>query len=121
MPSFLLDGVHRSRHCVRYGTSVEHCTLYQYQFANTKAIYMGQIQTETPYYQPNPLATLPFKPNKSLNDPDFEKSCIGKSGNCAMAWALRILDSTDVLTYGAGLYSFFNNYKTCMIPPSFPG
>ena len=32
----------------RYGTAVEHHALYQYQFANTQNIYMGQIQTETP-------------------------------------------------------------------------
>ncbi|KAH0563080.1 hypothetical protein GP486_002348 [Trichoglossum hirsutum] len=104
-----------------YGTSVEHCTLYQYQFANTKAVYMGQIQTESPYYQPNPLATIPFTPNNSLNDPDFSTSCAGKTGNCAMAWGLRILDSTDVLTYGAGLYSFFNNYKTSCSDPGAGG
>ena len=30
------------------GTAVEHHTLYQYQLANTKNIFMGQIQTETP-------------------------------------------------------------------------
>lgn len=33
----------------RIGTSVEHHTLYQYQLANTKDVYMGFIQTETPY------------------------------------------------------------------------
>lgn len=32
----------------RYGTAVEHHTLYQYQFANTQNIFMAQIQTETP-------------------------------------------------------------------------
>ena len=30
-----------------YGTAVEHHALYQYQFANTQNVYMGQIQTET--------------------------------------------------------------------------
>ncbi len=30
------------------GTAVEHHVLYQYQFVETKAIFMGQIQTETP-------------------------------------------------------------------------
>lgn len=30
-----------------YGTAVEHHSLYQYQFANTQNVYMGQIQTET--------------------------------------------------------------------------
>lgn len=37
-----------------YGTAVEHHTLYQYQLANTKDIFMGQIQTETPYVHPSP-------------------------------------------------------------------
>lgn len=30
------------------GTAVEHHALYQYQFVNTKEIFMGHIQTETP-------------------------------------------------------------------------
>lgn len=30
------------------GTAVEHHVLYQYQLANTKNIFMGFIQTETP-------------------------------------------------------------------------
>lgn len=69
---------------------------------------MGQIQTETPYYQPNPDATLPFPTVASLNDPTFTES---SSANTANAWGLRILDSSDILVYGAGLYSFFNNYN----------
>jgi glucan 1,3-beta-glucosidase len=94
------------------GTAVEHHQLYQYQFSSTQNIFQGQIQTETPYYQPNPPATLPFPPVSSLNDPNFATSCSGVSGNCAMAWGLRILNSQNILTYGAGLYSFYNNYNT---------
>lgn len=30
------------------GTSVEHHALYQYQLVNTRDIFMGHIQTETP-------------------------------------------------------------------------
>ena len=37
-----------------YGTAVEHHSKYQYQFADTQTIVMGQIQTETPYYQYDP-------------------------------------------------------------------
>jgi len=95
-----------------WGTAVEHHALYQYQLSGTKEVFMGQIQTETPYYQPNPNATIPFPPVKSLSDPDFVASCKGVQGNCADAWALRVLDSQDILTYGAGLYSFFSNYST---------
>ncbi|OIW25058.1 pectin lyase-like protein [Coniochaeta ligniaria NRRL 30616] len=94
------------------GTSVEHHVLYQYQLANTKNIFMGQIQTETPYYQPSPNALTPFPPVASLNDPNFSTSCNGVSGNCAAAWGLRIINSNNVFVYGAGLYSFFSDYST---------
>jgi hypothetical protein len=33
----------------RYGTAVEHHSLYQYQFANAQNILTGFVQTETPY------------------------------------------------------------------------
>ncbi|OBT38942.1 hypothetical protein VE00_10491 [Pseudogymnoascus sp. WSF 3629] len=99
------------------GTASEHHTLYQYQLANTKNIFLGFVQTETPYYQPNPPAPAPFKVVASLNDPDFATSCAGKSANCADAWAFRIINSQDILLYGAGFYSFFNNYVgTCSAP-----
>jgi len=73
---------------------------------------MGFIQTETPYYQPNPLAPTPFSVVSSLNDPNFATSCSGQSGNCAESWGLRVINSQNVLIYGAGHYSFFNNYDT---------
>jgi glucan 1,3-beta-glucosidase len=102
------------------GTAVEHHSLYQYQFANTKNIFAGQIQTETPYFQPNPDATAPFQPLERWNDPDFHKSCEGVAGNCADAWGLRIVDSQDILIYGGGLYSFFENYSTSKSPLPLP-
>ncbi|TPX18892.1 uncharacterized protein E0L32_011444 [Thyridium curvatum] len=94
------------------GTAAEHNVLYQYQFSGTKNIFASQLQTETPYYQPSPLATTPFPVNSALNDPDFSASCAGVSGTCAMAWGLRIINSQNILAYGAGHYSFFNNYST---------
>ncbi|ORY68475.1 putative Exo-beta-1,3-glucanae [Pseudomassariella vexata] len=84
-----------------YGTGVEHHVLYEYQLVNTKDVVMGQIQTETAYYQPNPDATNPFPVVSTLHDPVIAK---GASG-----WGLRVVDSSDVLVYGAGLYSFFTN------------
>ncbi|KAL3442228.1 pectate lyase superfamily protein-domain-containing protein [Aspergillus insuetus] len=92
------------------GTSVEHNVLYEYQFVSTKNVYMGQIQTETAYYQSNPNALIPFTPNPAIHDPDFGTTCEGKEGNCAVGWALRLVDSQDLYAYGAGLYSFFDNY-----------
>lgn len=121
------------------GTSVEHHTLYQYQLAYTKNIWMGQIQTETAYYQPNPPAPFPFTTlNKTIHDPNFALDCRAKTGNgtgaiqpsgetlpiltladtlpgkppCEMGWGLRIIGSKNVVVYGAGLYSFFNNWST---------
>jgi len=38
------------------------------------------------------------------------------SGNCPAAWGLRVLNSNNILIYGAGLYSFFSNYDTCKSP-----
>ncbi|PKS09514.1 hypothetical protein jhhlp_004131 [Lomentospora prolificans] len=103
------------------GSGSEHHVLYQYQFVNTRDVYMGQIQTETPYYQPNPPASVPFPPVTAIQDPDFAKSCKGVPADvpCDMAWGLRIISSKDLVIFGAGLYSFFNNYSTdCCQPES---
>ena len=95
------------------GTAVEHHSRYQYQLSGTQNIFMGQIQTETPYYQPNPAANNPFPQNATLNDPNFSTSCpAGAAANCPLAWGLRVSASSNVFVYGAGLYSFFNNYST---------
>lgn len=95
-----------------YGTAVEHHVFYQYQLSGTTNIFMGQIQTETPYYQPTPNAESPFPVVSSLNDPNFASSCSGVSGNCAAAWAFRVINSSNILVYGAGTYSFFSEYST---------
>ncbi|KZF24126.1 glycoside hydrolase family 55 protein [Xylona heveae TC161] len=97
-----------------YGTSSEHHQLYCYEVANAKNIYLGAIQTETPYYQSNPNALTPFTPQTSWQDPTFS-DCTDDS--CRKSWSLRITDSSDVFVYGAGLYSFFENYdQTCLQP-----
>ncbi|KAI0433794.1 glycoside hydrolase family 55 protein [Xylaria sp. FL1042] len=95
------------------GTSVEHHSRYQYLFRNTQNIYAGQIQTETPYYQPNPSARSPY-PLNTTSDPNFDISCpkATAASNCAEAWGLVVQASKNVLIYGAGLYSFFSNYST---------
>ena len=56
------------------------------------------------YYQPNPGASSPFPVVTSLNDPTQTST--------SDAWGLRILQSSNILVYGAGLYSFFDNYST---------
>jgi glucan 1,3-beta-glucosidase len=73
---------------------------------------MGVIQTETPYFQARPNALVPFRAQASLADPTFA-DC--RTDGCRKAWGLRIIDSTDVFMYGAGLYSFFEHYEqTCL-------
>ncbi|KAL2823403.1 pectate lyase superfamily protein-domain-containing protein [Aspergillus cavernicola] len=99
-----------------YGTAAEHNQLYNYQISNAKNIFMGLIQTETPYYQANPNSLVPFTPQSSWNDPDFA-SCTTNS--CRKSWGLRVTDSSDIYVYGAGLYSFFENYEqTCIAEES---
>ncbi|KAI9705199.1 MAG: hypothetical protein M1820_005346 [Bogoriella megaspora] len=89
-----------------YGTASEHSVLYNYQLNNAKNLFMGMIQTETPYFQPNPVA--PNGISGSLDsDPKF--SCTGDDTTCD-AWGLRIVNSSGINVYGGGLYSFFNNY-----------
>ncbi|KAF9068659.1 exo-beta-1,3-glucanase [Rhodocollybia butyracea] len=81
----------------------EHHTLYQYSLVNAKNHYMGLIQTETPYYQPAPAAPSPFSVNSAFQDPTV---FAGSS-----AWALHVTTSTDIIVFGAGLYSFFQSFS----------
>jgi glucan 1,3-beta-glucosidase len=95
-----------------YGTAAEHNQLYNYQVTNAENVFMGLIQTETPYYQANPNSLVPFTPQESWNDPDFA-SCTTDA--CRKAWGLRVTNSSNIYVYGAGLYSFFENYEqTCI-------
>ena len=90
-----------------YGTSSEHHQLYNYQLNGAKNVFMGVIQTETAYMQPNPDSLSPFAPNAKFNDPTFA-DCT--DGACKKTWGLRIVNSSNVFIYGAGLYSFFDNW-----------
>jgi glucan 1,3-beta-glucosidase len=94
-----------------YGTASEHAQMYQYQLSNAANIYMGHMQTETPYYQPSPNATSPYTADVGdfTMDPTFD-NCDANDASCLSAWALRVLNSTDVFIYSAGFYSFFQDY-----------
>jgi hypothetical protein len=79
-------------------------------------IYLGHIQTESPYYQPVPVGPKPFESSVGLfpGDPKFD-DCKEDKATCKNAWGLRIVDSSNILIHSAGLYSFFNNYaQTCV-------
>jgi glucan 1,3-beta-glucosidase len=90
-----------------FGTASEHSVLYNYHLQAAQNVYMTVIQTETAYMQGNPDATVPFTTNPTYFDPDWS-SCTEE--NCARTWGLRVIDSNDILFYGGGMYSFFNNY-----------
>lgn len=89
-----------------YGTSSEHSVLYNYQLVNASNVFMGAIQSETPYYQSNPDASTPFTVNAKLHDPTMNGKALANK-----AWGLRVVDSEDIMIAGAGLYSFFDNYS----------
>ncbi|KAJ7915476.1 exo-beta-1,3-glucanase [Mycena leptocephala] len=89
------------------GTAAEHHTMYQYSLVGAQNHYMGLIQTETPYYQPTPAVPSPFSVNSAYSDPSF--------ANANAAWGLNVAKSSNILIFGAGLYSFFSNYvQTCL-------
>ncbi|GBE82055.1 Glucan 1,3-beta-glucosidase [Sparassis crispa] len=89
------------------GTS-EHHTLYQYNLAGAQNHYIGLAQTETPYYQPVPAVPTPFSINSAYDDPSFPSGLTS-------AWALSVSSSSDIILFGAGFYSFFQNYsQSCL-------
>ncbi|KAG9044876.1 hypothetical protein FS837_007373 [Tulasnella sp. UAMH 9824] len=90
------------------GTASEHAAIVQYSFYNSQNVYAGLIQTETAYYQPAPPVPAPFTLSTKYRDPTFNN---GPSG-----WALHISKSSNVFVYGAGHYSFFQNYTSdCLV------
>ena len=66
--------------------------------------------------QDNPNALSSFIPNPVYSDPTFDE-CY--QATCYKTFGLRFFNSTYILVYGAGLYSFFNNYdQGCLITES---
>lgn len=98
-----------------YGTASEHNILYQYQLSGAKDIYLGHMQTETPYFQPIPAAApQPFAPTSRFPDDPTFADCT--TASCRKSWALRILKSSNTFIYSAGFYSFFGeNYDQACV------
>ncbi|KAL2885192.1 Glucan 1,3-beta-glucosidase [Ceratocystis lukuohia] len=97
-------------HLTKTASASEHNVVYNYQLSNAKNVFMGLIQTETAYFQGNPSSMEPFSVNTDYNDPDFETICQDDK-LCTRTIGLRAVDSSDILIYGAGMYSFFDNYS----------
>jgi len=103
-----------------HSASSEHSTLYQWQLSKARNIYLGHIQSETPYFQPNVPARQPYPVigTDFPNDPQFSNcnATSNSTNTCEMAWALRIIESKNVYLYGGAFYSFFRDYSdSCAI------
>ena len=86
--------------------------MYQYMIRGANNLFFGMMQTETPYFQSFPIAPKPFDKSVGLfkSDPTFSDCQPGIPGSC-MAWGVMIEQSSNVLVYGAGLYSWFQKYN----------
>lgn len=86
--------------------------MYQYMIHGANNLFMGLIQSESPYFQATPPAPKPFDKSVGLfkGDPTF-KDCDPSKPNSCMAWGLMVKQSSNVLIYGAGLYSWFQKYN----------
>ncbi|KAF7955127.1 uncharacterized protein EAE97_000386 [Botrytis byssoidea] len=89
-------------------TPSEHHSKYQYNFANTKNIFMSMAQSEEPYYQPNPVASYPYPYKKQLSDPIFS----GPLNGTDVAWAQIMTNSHDVVVYGSSYFTYFDDWNT---------
>ena len=99
-----------------WGGASEHAVLYQYNFDHASNVYIGHMQTESPYFQPTPNSVDVFPLGVYDSDPKFE-DCTPSSKLCLLSWALVIRNSHDILIYGAGLYSWFQSFgQSCLGP-----
>lgn len=65
------------------------------------------------YMQNNPNSLSSFQPEERYSDPTFENCFLP---TCPKTYGLVVKNSTSLFNYGAGLYSFFNNYDSgCLI------
>lgn len=67
-----------------YGSGSEHALFYQYQMLRAKNVYLGHIQTESPYFQPDPSLPRPMAKalSKVPGDPDWSDYA---TNTCKMA------------------------------------
>lgn len=92
------------------GTSFEHCVLYQYSLHGASNVYIGQHQTEAPYWQglgTPQRAPAPWAVDPAYGDPSFDH-CRDDDDQCYRAWGLHMADSDNVVIHGSAMWSFFN-------------
>jgi glucan 1,3-beta-glucosidase len=101
------------------GTSFEHCVLYQYALHGAANVYLGQHQTESPYWQgaDAPVqahAPEPWEVEGRCGDPGFGgwdgaegDDGDGEGGMCRRAWGLYVSGVEDVVVHGSAMWSFY--------------
>ncbi|PWN22927.1 pectin lyase-like protein, partial [Microstroma glucosiphilum] len=97
-----------------WGGASEHFLLYQYQLNRAKNVLIAHSQTESPYFLGEHCA-LPqtiARPKVDWCDPTWEESDPGLGDSFkSRSWGIRIMDSTSIHLFAAGLYSFFDAYS----------
>ncbi|RDW86246.1 glycoside hydrolase family 55 protein [Aspergillus mulundensis] len=93
-----------------YGTASEHSVFYQYNFHHAQNIFTTVIQTEPPYYQPNPRPPAPFSNQVGVYPSDPAYNCNSNFNGCDEAWAVIITESQNIHVSSAGTYSWFSAY-----------
>lgn len=95
-----------------WGTTVEHCVLYQYQLTGARKVIIGMLQTESPYFQPRPPSPKPFQDQLGafFDDPGLG-SYNTNSSVYDSAWGLRVIDSSTIYVLTGGLSSRYRDYS----------
>lgn len=86
-----------------YASASEHNVLYQYMIRGANNLFLGMIQTESPYYQSTPPAPQPFEKSvgRFIGDPSYTDCKPNVPGSC-MAWGVMVEQSSNIFIYGAG-------------------
>ncbi|KAJ9477329.1 Glycoside hydrolase [Pseudozyma hubeiensis] len=110
-----------------YGGASEHSVLYQYNVVDASNVFLSLAQTETAYFQGKGRAVASAEESLSIetyHDPNFNLSSTQSSGSPFQdpsdpyenrGLGMRIANSTNVFVYGAGFYSFFDNYNQSQV------
>ncbi|KAM3501681.1 hypothetical protein MY11210_009307 [Beauveria gryllotalpidicola] len=96
-----------------YGTASEHAVFYQYNFHSASNLFVGLLQTESPYFQPTPSPPAPFANTVGQfpGDPDYTCTRGDKFSGCDESWSTIMTGSDNIFIAAAGIYSWFSTYS----------
>ncbi|EEY19831.1 glucan 1,3-beta-glucosidase [Verticillium alfalfae VaMs.102] len=90
----------------------------QYQTIDASNIFHGHDPDGSrPTFKDTPRAPAPFGTAPAIykaSDPTFD-FCKPGERKCAVSWGVRIVNSEKIYIYGAGLYSWFDNYDQACV------